>query len=136
MPSKGVTVDWTIPDRPWLVQIVFVGESVTFTYSGDHNVYLHPSGNCNQRGRILVGSLGQGSATYKFKTNAVGKVLRLHVILVITIIVVKLSISVSCLVDLTITKSNTSKSTNSCILRVIRPSSFVDESRMMNKFAM
>lgn len=41
-------------------------EQVTFNYGPNHDVHIHPSGNCTEDGRILVGAQGAGSATYTF----------------------------------------------------------------------
>eukprot|EP00980_Cylindrotheca_fusiformis_P020108 scaffold7176_cov134-Cylindrotheca_fusiformis.AAC.5 len=42
------------------------GDSVIFTYTAMHNVYIHPSGNCSEAGAILVGDRGEGTASYNF----------------------------------------------------------------------
>jgi hypothetical protein len=45
---------------------------VTFNYVDPHNVYIHPSGDCTEDDKILVGATGAGSATYTFKSSDAG----------------------------------------------------------------
>ena len=47
--------------------------SITFTWNGNHNVYIHPSGNCDATDAILVGS--ESPATYTFTEDDEGKTL-------------------------------------------------------------
>lgn len=43
-----------------------------FNYGGFHNVYIHPNGNCDETGRILVGDTG-GPASYTFSADDSGQ---------------------------------------------------------------
>jgi hypothetical protein len=49
-----------------------VGDSVTFTYSSNHNVYIHPTGDCSEDGRIMVGDNNASPVTYTFTADEVG----------------------------------------------------------------
>jgi len=65
---------------PWFVarygnSVVHPGDSVTFTYDDKSDVWIHPSGDCNQAGAIQVGARGPGTATYRFTDNDLGKIL-------------------------------------------------------------
>jgi len=49
-----------------------VGDTVTFDFSGSaHNVFIHPSGDCDETGAIEVGT--SGPVTYTFKKDDAGK---------------------------------------------------------------
>lgn len=43
-----------------------VGDTVTFTYGEAHNVYIHPSGDCTEDGKIVVGTNTDSPAVYTF----------------------------------------------------------------------
>ena len=45
---------------------------VTFNYDFSHNVYIHPTGDCEESGRVLVGDRG-GPAPYTFTADDGGK---------------------------------------------------------------
>jgi hypothetical protein len=44
---------------------------VIFSYTSNHNVHIHPTGNCTKTGSILVGAQGAGTASYIFKEEEV-----------------------------------------------------------------
>lgn len=41
-----------------------VGETLTFEWEGNHNVFIHPSGDCTEDGAIEVGSTSPASYTF------------------------------------------------------------------------
>ena len=49
-----------------------VGDTVRFEWLGEHNVYIHPSGTCDESRSVFVGS--SSGSTYTFKSNDVGDV--------------------------------------------------------------
>jgi hypothetical protein len=63
-PSTNYPIDWIITS--YEAMQVSVGDTITFTYSSSHNVYLHPSGSCDQNNAELVGDTDAGSVTYTF----------------------------------------------------------------------
>jgi plastocyanin len=72
-PSSGAEIEvaWAIPDEDSLPpRTAMVGDTVTFDWFGNHNVYVHPSSNCDETDSILVG-LATG-ATYTFTEADVG----------------------------------------------------------------
>eukprot|EP01052_Picozoa_sp_SAG31_P038999 SAG31_NODE_5318_length_2613_cov_1.905330_4_plen_191_part_00 len=48
---------------------VAVGDTVTFNFNSNHNVYIHPSGNCDTTDAILLGDNDAGSASYTFDSE-------------------------------------------------------------------
>ena len=62
-------VEWFIPvgANSLPPRSVTVGDTITFQWTGDHNVYIHPSGSCSETGKILVGTTS--GARYKFKST-------------------------------------------------------------------
>ena len=46
-----------------------VGDTITFTWSSTHNVYMHPSGTCDSEGAILIGETSP--VTYTFTADDV-----------------------------------------------------------------
>jgi hypothetical protein len=73
-PSSGedISVDWFIPNSAALPSMIgAVGDTATFTWTGFHDVYVHPSGDCDETGRILVGA--STGAAYTFAGADVGE---------------------------------------------------------------
>jgi hypothetical protein len=73
-PSSGaeIAVDWFIPTGSSLPsKTAMVGDTATFTWVDTHNVYVHPSGDCGEDGRILVGA--STGAMYTFVEDDVGE---------------------------------------------------------------
>ena len=52
-----------------------VGTSIQFAWSGTHNVYIHPSGTCDETGAVLVADASVTSGTYTFTEDDAGKVI-------------------------------------------------------------
>jgi len=50
-----------------------VGDTVEFTYSPIHNVYIHPTDNCSRAGSIKVGGALDSPASYTFTADQIGK---------------------------------------------------------------
>eukprot|EP00588_Corethron_pennatum_P020657 CAMPEP_0194313516 /NCGR_PEP_ID=MMETSP0171-20130528/10399_1 /TAXON_ID=218684 /ORGANISM="Corethron pennatum, Strain L29A3" /LENGTH=198 /DNA_ID=CAMNT_0039068525 /DNA_START=39 /DNA_END=635 /DNA_ORIENTATION=+ len=70
-------VDWVIPDGTALAPLSFsVGDSLTFTWSGrTHNVFVHPSGTCEETSATEVAGTGAaGDVRYDFTAEDVGTV--------------------------------------------------------------
>jgi plastocyanin len=67
-------ITWVVKDYTIKEYTADVGDTVTFMYAeyidgiytSNHNVYLHPSGTCDQTGATLVGGNLGSPATYKF----------------------------------------------------------------------
>lgn len=49
-----------------------VNKQVTFTYGVNHDVWIHPTGTCDETGKIALGALGGGPVTYEFTATDVG----------------------------------------------------------------
>lgn len=64
--AKALDLEWDIPadTQPFKSVDMNVGDSITFTMGPGHNVYIHPSGSCDQTDRIFV---GDETVTYIFK---------------------------------------------------------------------
>lgn len=72
--SNGEIVDWKLQESqlPYAPITMFAGDTITFQYPGENiDVYLHPSGTCNDNGAELVGAGGAGTATYTFKDSQI-----------------------------------------------------------------
>ena len=73
-PTEGpriITLDWFIPiEDSYPPMTAVVGDTITFRWVGAHDVYIHPTGGCEQEGRIEVG-LSSG-AQYTFSEADVG----------------------------------------------------------------
>ena len=69
--AQNVDVDWVISPAP-PPETATVGGTATFTWSGYHNVYVHPSGTCDDANAVLVGS--SSPAVYTFTSDDVGDV--------------------------------------------------------------
>jgi hypothetical protein len=75
-PSSGadILVDWFIPSGTSLPsKTAVVGDTATFGWDDFHDVYVHPSGDCDETGRSLVGASSGDSATYTFIEDDVGE---------------------------------------------------------------
>lgn len=46
---------------------------VTFEYGANHDVWIHPTGTCEETGKIAVGALGDSPVTYAFTAADAGK---------------------------------------------------------------
>ena len=54
--GNNIEVNWFIPQEATLPPLTaFVGDTITFNWVGLHNVYIHPSGDCSEDNRVLVG---------------------------------------------------------------------------------
>jgi len=71
---KTIDVDWIIPyPEPSLPSdTAKVGDTVTFSWSANHNVYSHPTNNCERDGRSLIGL--ESPASYTFTQDDIGVV--------------------------------------------------------------
>ena len=70
--SKTVQMDWFVPsESSFPPMTVNVGDTVVFNWNGVHNVYIHPTGNCTDTGRVLVGTVS--GASYSFTQADVGE---------------------------------------------------------------
>jgi len=68
-------VDWIIPDGDALTPLsVSVGDSLTFTWNGYHNVLIHPTGTCEEAGAKEVGGPSDSGVEYTFTAEDVGTV--------------------------------------------------------------
>ena len=73
-PSSGadILVDWFIPAGVSLPsKTAVVGDTATFEWTSTHDVQVHPTGNCDETGSILVGA--STGATYTFTEDDVGE---------------------------------------------------------------
>eukprot|EP00548_Thalassiothrix_antarctica_P011827 CAMPEP_0194158942 /NCGR_PEP_ID=MMETSP0152-20130528/77558_1 /TAXON_ID=1049557 /ORGANISM="Thalassiothrix antarctica, Strain L6-D1" /LENGTH=533 /DNA_ID=CAMNT_0038868459 /DNA_START=113 /DNA_END=1711 /DNA_ORIENTATION=+ len=62
--EENIDIAWTI--RQYDDMAANVGDTITFNWTFVHNVYIHPSGTCDENGsRILQGGISSG-ATYTF----------------------------------------------------------------------
>ena len=48
---------------------------MTFDYGANHDVWIHPTGTCNETGKIAVGALGGSPVTYAFTAADAGSTL-------------------------------------------------------------
>ncbi|KAL7573391.1 hypothetical protein ACA910_006499 [Epithemia clementina (nom. ined.)] len=52
----------------------YVGDTFTFLFeTGAHNVYIHPTEECDPSGSYLVGMAGEGATRYTFQERDVGR---------------------------------------------------------------
>lgn len=74
---KTLVVEWFIPNEEDLDEFVSrnarVGDTIIFEWSGTHNVFIHPSGDCLEDGSIFIGSKS-GETMYTFNAEDVSKV--------------------------------------------------------------
>eukprot|EP00980_Cylindrotheca_fusiformis_P020110 scaffold7176_cov134-Cylindrotheca_fusiformis.AAC.7 len=71
--GDNIELDWFIPsnDEGFPDEIAEPGDTVIFKYGGNHDVYIHPSGNCSKFGAIQVGAQSEGAASYTFTESEV-----------------------------------------------------------------
>mmetsp|Transcript_29954 Transcript_29954/g.34466 ORF Transcript_29954/g.34466 Transcript_29954/m.34466 type:complete len:208 (-) Transcript_29954:182-805(-) len=69
--AKNIEIaDWLLPyTGPTAVEAT-VGDTITFQWDGGHNVYIHPTMDCNLEGAILVGT--ESPTEYTFTAEDVG----------------------------------------------------------------
>ncbi|KAL3941530.1 MAG: hypothetical protein SGBAC_004114, partial [Bacillariaceae sp.] len=48
------------------------GDTVTFTYGPNSDLWIHPTGSCEQSGRVQLGGFGPGTSTYNFTQSDIG----------------------------------------------------------------
>ena len=56
--------EWVLPYEGAKELEATVGDVITFDWTGGHNVYIHPTGDCSLDGAILVGSKTGASYTF------------------------------------------------------------------------
>lgn len=56
--------NWIVPYNGATEWQASVGDTIVFTWTGGHNVFIHPSGSCDLTDRIFVGSQPQSSYTF------------------------------------------------------------------------
>jgi hypothetical protein len=61
-------VQWSLSNggQPWETMFALVGDSITFTYSPVHDVYLHPTGDCSTLRSVRVGDKEDGTGIFTF----------------------------------------------------------------------
>jgi plastocyanin len=66
--GKNLNLEWLIPadTQPFESVDMNVGDSITFTMGPGHNVFIHPSGSCDQTDGVFV---GDETVTYTFKAE-------------------------------------------------------------------
>jgi uncharacterized protein (DUF305 family) len=62
--GKTININWII--KNYMPMTAAVGDTVSFKWGGNHNVFLHPSGTCTQGGSKLVGSRSARTGSFKF----------------------------------------------------------------------
>ena len=67
-----VAIDWII--KTYEPESVQVGDTVTFAFSSSHNVFIHPSGDCDEAGRIDFGGTSS-PASYTFAEEDIGEMI-------------------------------------------------------------
>jgi hypothetical protein len=67
------SMDWFIPSdiEPFDSISMYAGDTLTFVYNGNHDVYIHPTGDCTQQDRIFVGAQFAETASYTFKDSEI-----------------------------------------------------------------
>eukprot|EP00980_Cylindrotheca_fusiformis_P003772 scaffold834_cov123-Cylindrotheca_fusiformis.AAC.19 len=72
--GQDQTIGWFIPENGQMDPITMhAGDTLTFNYTdGNHEVYIHPLGNCSEDGRVFVGERSAGPASYTFKDSEIG----------------------------------------------------------------
>eukprot|EP00980_Cylindrotheca_fusiformis_P014450 scaffold3857_cov127-Cylindrotheca_fusiformis.AAC.7 len=69
--AENATITWT-SGTTYEGKQASVGDTVTFEYSTSHNVYIHPTGNCSEADKILVGGNEDSPASYTFAESDAG----------------------------------------------------------------
>jgi len=64
-----IVLDWVI--RTYEDETAMVGDTIQFNWAGEHNVYIHPSGSCDDTDSIEVGQ--ESGATYTFTEDDAGQ---------------------------------------------------------------
>jgi hypothetical protein len=60
--AVDIPIEWTIQDyEPITAQS---GDTITFTWEGSHNAFIHPTGTCDGEGAIEVGSTSPAQYTF------------------------------------------------------------------------
>jgi len=63
--QETISIDWVV--KTYDDMNASVGDTVEFTWPPDkHNLYIHPSGTCDEEGRELVGDDASGFGSYQF----------------------------------------------------------------------
>lgn len=62
--GRQININWVVKGYP--PRTATVGDIVRFTWVGQHNVYLHPSGSCDPAHSIMVGSSRARKGVFKF----------------------------------------------------------------------
>lgn len=73
--SADQTIVWIDPGQGGMEpRYASVGDTFTFVFNtGSHNVYIHPSEDCDPTGSYLVGTMGDGATQYTFRDRDVGR---------------------------------------------------------------
>lgn len=75
--DADVVIEWSVPSNgePLPAKTAEVGDVVRFDWKwkGAHNVYVHPSGDCNETDAVLVGDESVTTAAYTFTEKDAGK---------------------------------------------------------------
>jgi plastocyanin len=71
--AKDIPIEWSIPadGQPFDPVQATVGDTITFSMGPGHNVHIHPSGSCDQTGRVFLGE--DTTTTYTFLPEDEGK---------------------------------------------------------------
>ena len=67
-----VAINWSI--KTYEPESVQVGDTVTFAFNSNHNVFIHPSGNCDETGRVDFGGTSS-PASYTFAEEDIGEMI-------------------------------------------------------------
>ncbi|KAL7573374.1 hypothetical protein ACA910_006483 [Epithemia clementina (nom. ined.)] len=75
--ATEIPIDWFVPGGGSLASVTAAaGDTLVFNFqTGSHNVYLHPSGTCNETNSEEVGSLGGGATNYTLQNSEIGSIL-------------------------------------------------------------
>jgi hypothetical protein len=68
--AENIDLRWKV--QPYEPQSAKVGDTITFNWSGTHNVYIHPTETCDSAGSTVVGV--SSGALYTFTSEDVGAV--------------------------------------------------------------
>lgn len=66
--QNTISVDWSVTDNDEAT--ASVGDIVKFDWDDTHNVYIHPTGSCDETGAIFIGE--QPGASYTFTAEDAG----------------------------------------------------------------
>ena len=70
---ETMNIDWVIQgNNDHKAHIVYVGDTVMFLWSGIHDVYIHPTGDCSDNINVLMGK-ESGKIRYTFKMEDIGE---------------------------------------------------------------